>query len=220
MSAAIQGLNKVSLTKNIALPEQNIQTSIVATNSMDDGKKNGDVIWPGFGYFGLQACDFHLDKENMPENSIFYLNQGYWSYKDNRKIYNGDYYILGQIVEYVNPPENIINYAFKDREVKLYRPRYDQVTGNFQGFYETIGYITVRGDPEEYFFDYGFCKEKSKFLFSYHKKITPSSFGGTFFDRCKISYESKALPADRSSVYFFLPRPLTVSRKLVGTLAQ
>ena len=39
MSAAIQGLNKVSLTKNIALPEQNIQTSIVATNSMDDGKK-------------------------------------------------------------------------------------------------------------------------------------------------------------------------------------
>ena len=126
-------------------------------------------------------------------------------YKDNRKIYNDDYYILGQIVECVNPPENIINYAFKDREVKLYRPRYDQVTGNFQGFYETIGYITVRGDPEEYFFDYGFCKEKSKFLFSYHKKITPSSFGGTFFDRYKISYESKALPADRSNIYFFLP---------------
>ena len=70
------GFNKISLTKNIALPEQNIQTSIVATKTMDDGKKNGTVIWPEFGYFGLQACGLHLDKENAPENSIFLSKPG------------------------------------------------------------------------------------------------------------------------------------------------
>ena len=40
---------------------------------MDDGKKNGNVIWPEFGYFGQQACGLHLDKENTPENSIFFI---------------------------------------------------------------------------------------------------------------------------------------------------
>ena len=67
------GFNKISLTKNIALPEQNIQTSIVATKTMDNSKTNGNVIWPEFGYFGQQGSDLHLDKENMPENSIFFI---------------------------------------------------------------------------------------------------------------------------------------------------
>ena len=65
-----------------------------------------------------------LYKELIRRTSLktvfFYLNQGYRSYKDNRKIYYGDYYILGQIVECANLPENITNYVFKDREVKLY----------------------------------------------------------------------------------------------------
>ena len=150
-----------------------------------------------------------LYKELIRRTSLktvfFYLNQGYRSYKDNRKIYYGDYYILGQIVECANLPKNITNYVFKDREVKLYWPRNDQVTGNFQGLYEIIGYIIVRGNPEEHFFDYGFCKENSKLLYSYHKRIIPSSFSGTFFNRYKINYESNTLPANRSNVYFFLP---------------
>lgn len=101
--------------------------------------------------FKQQACDFALDKDNMPENSILYMNQGYQSWKDNKKIYYADYYILGQVNEKLNPPENVQTYEFKDREVKLYRPRYDNVTGNFKGFYETLGYIMVHGNIGEHF---------------------------------------------------------------------
>ena len=48
-----------------------------------------------------------------------------------------------------------------------------------------------------------FVKEKSKILYSHHKRIILSSFSGTFSNRHKISYG--ALPTDSSNVYFFLP---------------
>ena len=67
----IQGSNKISPTKNIALPEQNIQRIIEATKTADDGKKNDDLVWPEFSYFEQQACDFHLEKESMPNIAFF-----------------------------------------------------------------------------------------------------------------------------------------------------
>ena len=77
-------------------------------------KKNDDLVWPEFSYFEQQACDFHLETESMPNIAFFYLNWGYLSYKDNRKIYYGNYYILSQIVECANPPDTITKYVFKD----------------------------------------------------------------------------------------------------------
>ena len=55
-------------------------------------------------YFQQQLCDFNMDKENYPENSKIYLNQGYLTVKDNKKIYYRDFYIIGQVKECVNPP--------------------------------------------------------------------------------------------------------------------
>ena len=72
-----------------------------------------------------------MDKENYPENSIIYINQGYLTIKDNEKLYYADYYILGQIIQCINPPEDIYNYVCKEREVKIYRLRYDPTTGQF-----------------------------------------------------------------------------------------
>ena len=41
-------------------------------------------------YFGSQACDFSIEKGNMHENTIFYVNQDYLSHKDNDKVYHND----------------------------------------------------------------------------------------------------------------------------------
>lgn len=54
--------------------------------------------------------------------------------------------------------------------MKVYHSRFDPVMDNFRGLYETLGYIVVRGDPEEHFLDYGFCKQNSKILYSCQKK--------------------------------------------------
>ena len=91
------------------------------------------------------------------------------------------------------------------REVIMYRPRYDPVTGTFLGLYKTLGYIMVRGDPQEYFLDYGYSKQNLKILHSHYKKRVPSSFSGTFFNRHWIQFNSGALQSIFSNVYFSLP---------------
>ena len=60
-----------------------------------------------------------MEKENYPENSKIYLNQGYLTVKDNKKIYYEDFYILGQVNECINPPEDIQNYIC-NKEVRMY----------------------------------------------------------------------------------------------------
>ena len=68
-------------------------------------------------------------------------------------------------------------FSGKNRKLSLWRKgdktfslHYDTVKGKFLGLYKTLGYIVVRGNPEEYLLDYGFSKEISKILYSYHKK--------------------------------------------------
>ena len=72
-------------------------------------------------------------------------------------MYYGDHFLLGQIIEAINPPENVANYVCKDREVKHYRSRHDVSTGQFLGLYETIGYLVVRRNDDEHLLNYGFC---------------------------------------------------------------
>ena len=48
-------------------------------------------------FFNLQLCGFSLEKPNLPENTIFYINQGYLSGKHSKKIYYNDVFIIGQI---------------------------------------------------------------------------------------------------------------------------
>ena len=85
-----------------------------------------------------------MKKENFPENSIIYINQGYLTIKDNKKLYYRDYYITPIVNECKwTRPEDLENYVCQDKKVKIYRPRYDSVTGNFGGLYETLGYIRV-----------------------------------------------------------------------------
>ena len=115
------------------------------------GKKNG--------FFRCQACDFSLEKANLPEITIFYVNQAQHSYKDNKKIYYNDVYIIDQVVPLLNLPEDLKNYQLKSDKVKLIKPKYDPVSGQFLGLIETLGYLTVCSDEQEHFFDYGYNKE-------------------------------------------------------------
>ena len=101
--------------------------------------KNTTNIWPEHGYFKQRPCDFGLDQESFPENFLIYINPGYLTIKDNRKHFYAGYYLIAQIDECANPPEDTENYFCTEKEVKLYRPRYDVVTGNFLGLCESLG---------------------------------------------------------------------------------
>ena len=122
----------------------------------------------------------------MPENAILYLNQGYLSYKDDKKIYYTDIFIIGQIVPLLNQPENLDEHTPKENEVKIVRAKYNTVTGQFLGLENCLAYLTARGDFQEQFFDYGYSKDNSKILYSTHKMKVPNSFSSTIFNRHRI----------------------------------
>ena len=112
---------------------------------------------------------------------FFYINQGHQSFKDNKKVYYNDVYIIAQIMPLSQQPKNIENYELKEDEVKIVQPRYDPVSGELLGIEYCVALVTVRDDPEEQFFDYSYNKDNTKVLFSTKKVKIPSSFKSTVF---------------------------------------
>ena len=123
ISLAVRGADKISMTKNI-FGESQVMTTLTA-EKFSSFKQNATDVWQKCSYFKQQPCDFTMEKDNYPE--MFFINQGYQSYKDN-KVYFGDYCITGQVNQCLNPPENLSTPEFQENEAKIYRPRYDMVT--------------------------------------------------------------------------------------------
>ena len=92
ISQAIRDANKISMSKNI-FGDNKVETTVTAEKT--SFKRNAVDIWPNYGCFKQQPCDYGVEKENMPENSIIYVNQGGHSYKDNKKVYFADYFLIG-----------------------------------------------------------------------------------------------------------------------------
>ena len=201
ISSAVRDSSKLSMTK--VLHNGRMETTITAEK--DNGKRNRTALWNKNGYFSSQVCDFSLEKANLPKMTIFYVNQAYLSYKDNKKIYYTDVYIIDQVVPLLNPPEDMKNYVPKSDELKMIKPKHDPVTGQFLGLIESLSYVTVR-DEQVHFFVYGYNKENSKILYNTHRMKIPNSFSTTIFNRHRIQYESGAVSEpDFSKVFFFLP---------------
>ena len=122
---------------------------IVATVNSEEKVKKSINLWENIGYFGTESCDFSIEKANLPENTIFYINQAYQSFKDGKKVYYNDVFIIAQIMPLAQQPKEIESYQLKDNEGKILRPRYDPISGEFLGIEYCIALVTVRNDPEE-----------------------------------------------------------------------
>lgn len=202
ISQTIQNASKLSMGKVLEQGKTEMKVSV----EKEQGKRNSFDLWEKNGFFSSQVCDFSLEKTNLPESTIFYINQSYLNYKDNKKIYHTDLSITWQIVPLLNQQEDLEQYVSKDNEVKLLRAKYDMTTGNFLGMENCLAYLTVCGDFHEQFFDYDYSKDNSKILYSVQKLKVPNSFTSTIFNKHRIQYESGVFSeTDFSDVLFFLP---------------
>lgn len=105
-------------------------------------------------------------------------------------MYYADDFLIDQNIEASNPPENIETHVCKDREVKLFGANYDLSIEEFSGLCKTVGFIVVRRDDDELFFNCGFDAEKSKILYSHYRRRTRNSFGVTVFNPHRQMIES------------------------------
>ena len=147
ISDSIRNASKLTMTNVIENNNGKAQMSITADR--DQGKRSITNLWKNYGYFGPQVCDISIEKVNLPENTIFYINQGYFcGVKDNKNICSCDVFILGQITPLLDQPKNIDDYVPKENEVKILRSKYNTSTEDYLGLEYCVAYLTVRNDLE------------------------------------------------------------------------
>lgn len=96
----------LTMTKVIENGEDRSEMTVSTVNPEEKPKKNIS-LWENFWYFSTESRDFSIEKANLPENTVFYINQGYQSFKDAKKVYYTDVFIIAQIMPLAQQPKDI-----------------------------------------------------------------------------------------------------------------
>ena len=115
----IKQASTITLSKQVAGSSQNFSTTVESRNG-DVSEIAGEPVWKKYGYFSQLRADYNLEKVNFPENDLFYINQAYLTVIKSKKIFYGEYFLLGQIHESAYLPSNIQSYVCKEDEVEYY----------------------------------------------------------------------------------------------------
>ena len=91
---AIQNSNRINIKKVFENGNDRTEMSLSIVSQSEEKKPNSVPMWKNNGFFADECCDFSIEKVNMPENTLFYVNQGYQSYKDDKKVYYNDVFII------------------------------------------------------------------------------------------------------------------------------
>ena len=199
----LEKANMLLLSKEMTDKDKSMKTQLLFKPKED--KLSGEKIWKEDGFFKDVRAELNLEKVNIPENCLFYVNQGFLSTVKSGEIamylHN---FIIGQLIIAANQRKDIANYTCSKNEVKLLSCVYDVESGDFKGIREQIAFIVLRGDADETFLSYGFDKVKSKLLYSFSKQQIPDAFVSVAFKKHfqEIMNESKS--ESSSSLFYFL----------------
>ena len=194
------------LSKEMTDKDKSMKTQLLFKPKNDDKVCSGEKIWKENGFFQDARAELNLEKVNIPENCLLYVNQGFLSTVKSGEIamylHN---FIIGQLIIAANQPEDISTYICSKNEVKLLSCVYDLESGDFKGIREQIAFIVLRGDVDETFLSYGFNKIKSKVLYSFSKQQIPNAFVSVAFKKHfdEIINENKS--DIKSSLFYYLP---------------
>ena len=194
------------LSKEMTDKDRSMKTQLLIRSNTSDEKLSGEKVWKENGFFKDIRPELNLEKVNMPENTLYYVNQAFLSTVKNSEIamYIQNF-IMGQLIFAANQPKDISEYVCQANEVKLLSCVYDLETGDFKGIRLMLAYIVLRGDQEEIFFSYGYDKNKSKILYSYSKQQIPDAFISTAFKKHFNEIMNEKRDEDSSTLFYFLP---------------
>ena len=200
----LEKANMLLFSKEMTDKDKSMKSQLMFKSKQED-KLSGEKIWKKDGFFKDVRAELNLEKVNIPENCLIYINQGFLSTVKNGEIamylHN---FVIGQLIIAANQPKDIENYVCLNNEVKLLSCVYDIESGQFKGIREQMAFIVLRGDVDETFLSYGFDKLKSKLLFSFSKQQIPNAFVSVAFKK----HFEQIMSGDRddsSSLFYFLP---------------
>ena len=203
----LEKANMLLFSKEMTDKDKSMKTQLMINNSnKQENKLSGEKIWKKDGFFKDVRADLNLEKVNIPENCLFYCNQGFLSTVKSGEIamylHN---FIIGQLIIAANQPKDISTYICSKNEVKLLSCVYEIESGQFKGIREQVAFIVLRGDADETFLSYGFDKIKSKLLYSFSKQQIPNAFVSVAFKKHFEQIMSDDRRDEFSSLFYFLP---------------
>ena len=177
----IEKANMLLMSKEVTDKGRSMKTQLLMSSpSKSEDKISGVKVWQENGFFKEVKPEMNIEKFNIPENTLFYVNQGFVSTVKNGElamyVHN---FVIGQLIIAANQPKEINEYSSNENEVELLSCVYDLETGDFKGLRLMLAYIVLRGDDDEVFFSYGYDKSKSKVLYSFAKQQIPDTFIST-----------------------------------------
>ena len=198
-----QKASMMILSKEMTEKDRSLKTQLLITENEGKDVLSGEKVWKNNGFFEDIKPEMNLEKVNLPENTLIYINQSYLLTIKSGDIamYNHNF-ILGQLITAANQLINIENYVCNDNEVKLFCCIYDLATGEFKGIRPQLAYIGLRDDQHEIFFSYGYEKSKSQILYSYSKNQIPDAFVSTGFRRHFSEVVNEKKEKEDSSSFF------------------
>ena len=200
----LEKANMLLLSKEMTDKDRSMKTQLLVKPK--DDKLSGEKIWKQDGFFKDVRAELNLEKVNIPENALLYINQGFLSTVKSGEIamylHN---FVIGQLIVTANQPKDIANYTCLKNEVKLLSCVYDIESGDFKGIREQLAFIVLRGDSDETFLSYGFDKMKSKLLYSFSKQQIPDAFVSVEFKKHFDEIMNEKRDDSSSSLFYFLP---------------
>ena len=202
----IEKANMLLMSKEISDKDRSMKTQLLLRTSDSDEKVSGEKVWRENGFFKEIKPEMNIEKVNIPENTLLYINQGFLStVKSGELAMYVHNFIIGQLIIAANQPENINEYQCADNEVKLLSCVYDIESGKFKGLRLMLAYIVLRGDNDEVFFSYGYNKTKSTVLYSYSKQQIPDTFITTSFKKHFQEVINEKKGESYSEMFYYLP---------------
>ena len=197
------------LSKEMTDKDRSMKSQLLFKQSNSDAKAaSGEKVWKENGLFKDVEARLNLQKVNIPENCLLYVNQGFLStVKSGELALYLHNFVIGQLIVAANQPEDISTYICSENEAKLLTCVYDLESGDFRGIREQIAFIVLRGDPDEIFLSYGYNKTKSRAVYSFCKEQIPNAFVSVAFKKHfdEIVNESSSKSDVKSSLFYFLP---------------
>ena len=78
--SVLEKANLLLLSKEATEKDRSLKNQLLlSTNSQSSEKISGEAIWKKQEFFSDERADFNLEKRNFPENTLYYVNQGYIS---------------------------------------------------------------------------------------------------------------------------------------------
>ena len=195
------------MSKEVSDKDRSMKTQLLMTSPINSNEKvSGERVWKENGFFKEVKPEMNIEKANVPENTLLYINQGFIStVKSGELAMYVHNFIIGQLIIAANQPANINEYSFRENEVKLLSCVYDLESGTFKGLRPMLAYIVLRGDSDEVFFSYGYNKAKSSVLYSYAKQQIPDTFIATSFKKHFQEVVNEKKNEDYSKMFYYLP---------------